>query len=575
MKVVTTARRRPLSARCDTIINCHLQTNAHRTGTTTKLATLFFSWTTLLVVVVLGYYPHTTSAFSASFRKKVKVVASEPNVVVVPEDETNRRRRRSRGQQKSSADDLFLFRSMIQHDILTKEQEFELGEAIQTAKKLQEKLDLLLQQKRDQEQLDNGSMMMQPNDDDSITSSSLDDLELSHLSVYGGATTLNDYDLHYDDHFSRTQARLRIQRESNSPMAAAWRQDVFDDDNDNNNNSTTATATTTSTTAAVFHLHFFTDAELWHHLHLDRAQVHHILLQGARARDVLVRSNIKLVVGIAKKWARRSGSSGSSSSSSSSEGQQHSLYQLYSGGWDRPAVSEAVQEGILGLAIAAERYDPARKLRFATYATHWVTNYVRLCFQKATTGVLRVPQKFYELRAQYHKAVRRHYEADHGHVPPLHELAAELSVSPQRLSTVLRVTRPLLSTDAPLHAPVGFAEASSQPVLSDTLVDAAASAEDLVELSLLRQCLENAMASELLPHERDVLRLRLGLDDGVTRTCRQVSEEFYGGSLSTAEVRLAERRAFKKLRSPQSLSTYKLLHYIDFCGVDRETMTIR
>ena len=91
---------------------------------------------------------------------------------------------------------------------------------------------------------------------------------------------------------------------------------------------------------------------------------------------------------------------------------------------------------------------------------------------------------------------------------------------------------------------------------------------DIVEVSLLRQCLENAMASELSPHERDVLRLRLGLDDGVSRSAREVVDLF-GGTLSISDVRTAETRAFRKLRSPYALHTYQLLGYLETAGIDR------
>lgn len=90
-------------------------------------------------------------------------------------------------------------------------------------------------------------------------------------------------------------------------------------------------------------------------------------------------------------------------------------------------------------------------------------------------------------------------------------------------------------------------------------------------MSFLRQCLENAMSSELSPHERDVLRLRLGLDDGVTRTAREVVE-ICGGNLSVSEVRLAEQRAYKKLRAPYSMANYQLISFLDFAGIDQASM---
>jgi DNA-directed RNA polymerase sigma subunit (sigma70/sigma32) len=160
-------------------------------------------------------------------------------------------------------------------------------------------------------------------------------------------------------------------------------------------------------------------------------------------------------------------------------------------------------------------------------------------------------------------------------------LAEQLQITEKRLTFMLRLTRPLLSTDAPFMRGGGTRAGKAGDSfgydlrVSDTLVDdTELNSEDMVELSLLRQSLENAMATELSPHERDVLRLRLGLDDGVTRSCREVSEEF-GGRLKSAEIRATEKRALKKLRSPVSLATYKLLTFLDFANVDKESVKLR
>jgi RNA polymerase primary sigma factor len=297
---------------------------------------------------------------------------------------------------------------------------------------------------------------------------------------------------------------------------------------------------------------------------MDRAKVKSILLDGARARDVLIRSNVKLVVSITKRWARMSAMQDGGS-----------LYSIYSGGWDRPSVTEAVQEGILGLTKAAERFQPKRGLRFSTYATYWVVNSVRQCFKRATTGVMRVPTNYYDTRMKYRALVKFYYDTE-GMVPQMDVLAKELNIALPRLQKILTMTQPLLSTDQPrrMGGTTRGGKNEDHLLISDTLVDADAPPEDRVELSFLRQSLENAMATELAPHERDVIRLRLGLDDGVARTCRQVAEE-YGGRLTSSEVRSTEKRALQKLRSPQSLATYKLLAYLDFAGVDRETVSFR
>jgi DNA-directed RNA polymerase sigma subunit (sigma70/sigma32) len=109
-------------------------------------------------------------------------------------------------------------------------------------------------------------------------------------------------------------------------------------------------------------------------------------------------------------------------------------------------------------------------------------------------------------------------------------------------------------------------------LISDTIICTEVRPEDQVELSFLRQSLENAMASELSPHDRDVLRLRLGLDDGIMRTTREIIE-ICGGNLSTSEVRLTEQRAYKKLRAPYSVANYQLIAFLDFAGIDQSSMT--
>jgi DNA-directed RNA polymerase sigma subunit (sigma70/sigma32) len=112
---------------------------------------------------------------------------------------------------------------------------------------------------------------------------------------------------------------------------------------------------------------------------------------------------------------------------------------------------------------------------------------------------------------------------------------------------------------------------SQELLILDTLRCAEPKPEDQVEISFLRQCLENAMATELTPYERDVLRLRLGLDSGEGKTVREVVE-ICGGSVTMSDVRSAERRAFKKLRSPTSVHTHNLLEYLDLAGADKGTL---
>ena len=108
--------------------------------------------------------------------------------------------------------------------------------------------------------------------------------------------------------------------------------------------------------------------------------------------------------------------------------------------------------------------------------------------------------------------------------------------------------------------------------------------EELLERAILRQCLENAFASELTPHERDVIRLRHGLDDGVPRSASNVSE-LMGGVVSEWQIRASERSAYKKLKNRTGIHTRRLHAYFEslagaeadqalaFAGVDDDLLS--
>jgi len=294
-----------------------------------------------------------------------------------------------------------------------------------------------------------------------------------------------------------------------------------------------------------------------------KIKLRRILIDGAKARNTLMRSNIRLVVSVGKKWMGRSKDNGG-------------IADRYNGSWDRPSLDEVIQEGMLGLARAVDKYDPDRGLRFSTYSTHWITSYVRQCFQTAATGCLKVPSQLHDIKSSYKSIIKRHVEASEG-IPTEEQIASEIGVSLTRLRTAIRVTESLISIDEPVYSggnaafkgsgAGGDLSGDNSLLISDRLECSEIAPEDFVETSFLRQTLENAMAAELSPYERDILRLRLGLDDGQTRTVKQVVEEC-GGDISVSEVRSAERRAFKKLRSPNAVHAHNLVAYLEMADID-------
>jgi DNA-directed RNA polymerase sigma subunit (sigma70/sigma32) len=202
-----------------------------------------------------------------------------------------------------------------------------------------------------------------------------------------------------------------------------------------------------------------------------RKEIAQILVDGARAKGKLIESNVRLVMNISKKWLNRS-------TSNSGIGQNNrSIY----GSSTRPSLDEVVQEGIMGLAQAIERFEPDRGLKLSTYATFYITNKVRKCFQSATTGCLKVSPGYYPMRIKYQKLVKDHFFKT-GKSLDMDVAAENLGLRLDRLIFILRMTEPLVELDGVGVSTIGnFANGSgggagsniqgyeSLPTLADTL----------------------------------------------------------------------------------------------------------
>ena len=445
---------------------------------------------------------------------------------------------------------------MMNHEILTRDQDFEYGKKVQRAIMLKESMMRLIDDKQVERLY---SRTVYPEFDEEPINESLfyasgnilEDTSDPWAAYSSFGTSQLEYDepSSFHEEYDEEKFLFRRDRLQNRHQLPVSISDDLDDS-------------------------MLTDDDIQYGLDLagGRDELRRILIEGALARDQLIRCNVKLVVSIAKKWARNT------ARMTTSDG-GHKLMAIYAGSTTRPSLDEAIQEGIIGLARAVDRYDAKREFRFSTYATYWITNQVRICFQRASTGCLRVPAPYHDIKTRYKKIIRRCVETNTP-VPPDEELAIQVGVTINRMRKALHYTRPLISLDAPLHAGMGASRGSNaggdgvgerQFLVSDLLESEERDPEEQVELSLLRQCLENAMASELSPHERDVIRLRLGLDDGVARSAREVVD-VCGGHISVAEVRNAEKRAYRKMASPFAVHTRQLLSYLDFAGGDLETI---
>jgi RNA polymerase primary sigma factor len=238
------------------------------------------------------------------------------------------------------------------------------------------------------------------------------------------------------------------------------------------------------------------------------------------ARNILARSNLRLVVSIAKKYVGRS---------------------------PDLTLLDLIQEGNLGLFKAVDKFDWKKGFKFSTYATWWIRQAITRALADQSRTI-RIPVHMVETIAKYKQVSRRLSQAL-GRDPQPEEIAVEMGVEVDKIYQIEKINQDTLSLENPIGSDDDEKSTLGDFIADDKIPSPVQESSERILGEQVRDILD-----DLSPKERKILEMRHGLLDGIYHTLEEVGKEF---GVTRERIRQIEAKALEKIRTHEKARRLK------------------